>query len=239
MRPTHGLELFDHCLTCEWRSDEYFCNVDAGTLAHFDSIAFANVYPPGSVLFSEGQMARGLFVLCHGTAKLSISSGDGKTLITRIARHGEVLGLASVLSGNAHGTSAETLEPSQVKFIRRDDFLRFLENHHELCARVTRQLVTECEGGADQIRALGLSHSASEKLAHLILVWATDRGKEVGGGTRIQMLMTHEDISQIIGTTRETVTRLLREFRERNLITVKGASLTILNKATLEALVLH
>ncbi|HEV2721127.1 MAG TPA: Crp/Fnr family transcriptional regulator [Thermoanaerobaculia bacterium] len=236
--PPYGFEFFDSCTTCKWRTDGYFCSLPEGVLTAFDSIAFTNVYPEGAVLYSEGQPPRGVFVLCRGAVKLSISSGDGKTLITRIAQHGECLGLSSVLTGNSYKASAETIEPSQVNFIKREDFLRFIHEHTEACANSSRQLSQECEADADHIRSLGLSHSAAEKLAHLLLSWAEDSGKPADSGTRVQLLMTHEDISQLIGTSRETVTRLLKEFREKKIIAIKGSTLTILNKPALEALVL-
>ena len=236
--PPYGFEFFENCTTCKRRTEGYFCSLPEGALLAFDTIAFTNVYPEGAVLFSEGQPPRGVFVLCRGAVKLSISSGDGKTLITRIAQHGECLGLSSVLTGNAYKASAETLEPSQVNFIKREDFLRFLHEHTDACASSSRQLSFECEADADHIRALGLSHSAAEKLAHLILSWATESGKASDGGTRVQLLMTHEDISQHIGTSRETVTRLLKEVREKEIISIKGSSLTIHNQSALEALVL-
>jgi CRP/FNR family transcriptional regulator len=236
--PPYGFEFFENCTTCKWRTDGFFCSLPEGALTAFDTIAFTNVYPEGAVLYAEGQPPRGVFVLCRGAVKLSISSGDGKTLITRIAQHGECLGLSSVLTGNAYKSSAETIEPSQVNFIKREDFLRFLQEHTAACASSSRQLSIQCEADADHIRALGLSHSAAEKLAHLLLSWATENGKPVDNGTRLQLLMTHEDISQLIGTSRETVTRLLKEFREKNIVSIKGSSLTIHNKQALEALVL-
>src|SRR6185369_198276 len=99
------------------------------------------------------------------------------------------------------------------------------------------QLAQVVELGADHIRSLVLSHSAAEKLAHLLLEWMAENGKDVDNGTRIQLLMTHEDISQLIGTSRETVTRLLKEFREKRILSIKGASLTVHDRAALEALV--
>jgi len=236
--PPYGFEFFENCTTCKWRTDGFFCSLPDGALTAFDTIAFTNVYPEGAVLYAEGQPPRGVFVLCRGAVKLSISSGDGKTLITRIAQHGECLGLSSVLTGNAYKSSAETIEPSQVNFIKREDFVRFIQEHTAACASSSRQLSIQCEADADHIRALGLSHSAAEKLAHLLLSWATENGKQVDNGTRLQLLMTHEDISQLIGTSRETVTRLLKEFREKNIVSIKGSSLTISNTAALEALVL-
>lgn len=236
--PSYGFELFDHCAGCSWRSEGFFCNFEPETLHGFEAITFTNVYPEGAVLFSEGQAPRGIFMICHGRAKLSISSGEGKTLITKITEPGEVLGLASSLSGNAYKTTAETLEPSQVNFVRREDLVRFVAAHHEACGNVARQLTRECEAEADHIRAIELSHSAAEKLAGLILSWCAEHGKAVEGGTRVQMLMTHEDMSQLIGTSRETVTRILRDFRDKKLISIHGSALVVHNRTALESLVM-
>ena len=239
MRTQHyGFERVDSCLKCTWRRKGFFCDLAPATLKAFDAITFTNVYPEKAVLFSEGQAARGMFVLCRGTAKLSISSGDGKTLITRVADHGELLGVSSCVSGNAHNTSAETLEPSQVNFVRRDDFLRIVASCGPAAMNALRQTSRDCDAGADHIRAIGLSRSAAEKLAHLLLTWCKHHGKSTDAGTRVQVLMTHEDISQIIGTSRETVTRLFRDFREQNIVTVRGSNVIIHNRAALEALVL-
>jgi len=237
MRGSHyGFDLFDDCLTCTWRTEGFFCNIEPSVRLKFDAITFTNVYPDGAVLFSEGQPPRGIFLICHGRAKLSISSNEGKTLITKIAEAGEALGLSSSLSGNPYKTAAETLEPSQIKFVRRDDLLRFVGEHHQASASVILQLAAECEAGTDHIRAIELSHSAAGKLANLILSWCATQGKGCDP-CRCQMLMTHEDLSQLIGTSRETVTRLLKEFRDRKLITLKGSALTVQNRAALEALV--
>ena len=121
--------------------------------------------------------------------------------------------------------------------IRREDFLRFANNELEASRHVCLQLAHECDGANDHIRAIGLSHSAAEKLAHLILIWSAEAGRPSDNGTRVPVLMTHHDISELIGTSRETVTRLLKEFRERKIVSIKGSTMTVHNKAALEALV--
>jgi len=236
--PAYGFAAIENCQSCGWRRDAFFCQLPSDAITALDSVTFTNVYPEGAILFSEGEIPRGVFLLCHGTAKLSISSGDGKKLITRVADHGELLGVSSCVSGNAHNTSAETLEPSQVNFVRRDDFLRIVASCGPAAMNALRQTSRDCDAGADHIRAIGLSRSAAEKLAHLLLTWCKHHGKSTDAGTRVQVLMTHEDISQIIGTSRETVTRLFRDFREQNIVTVRGSNVIIHNRAALEALVL-
>lgn len=238
MRATpYGFEFFESCVKCKWRSETFFCHLGGPALKTFDMLAFTNVYPQGAVLFAESQPVRGIFLICRGSAKLSISAGDGKTIITRIVGAGEVLGISSAFTGSPYKTTAETLEPTQVNFVRNDDFLKFVREFQDGCFKAAQQLSHECEAETDHIRALGLSHSASEKLANLLLSWSQLRGKETDGGTRIQLLMTHEDMSQLIGTSRETVTRILKEFRDQGLLTIRGSTLTILDKTALKGMV--
>ena len=234
----YGVEMCDKCLDCKWRTDSFFCQFDPEILKVFDSITYTNVYPEGTLLYQEGEEARGLYILCYGSAKLSISSGGGKTLIKRIAQQGEALGLSSVMSGNRYKTSAETAAPSQLKFVKREDFLRFVNEYKAVSFNIARQLIEECESDADQIRALGLANSAAEKLAYLLLQWCEDSGSPSASGTRVPVVMTHEEISQMIGTSRETVTRLLKSFKEKKIITVRRSSMTVHKKSELEDLIL-
>jgi CRP/FNR family transcriptional regulator len=235
-RARYGIEICDHCTGCKWRSDSFFCQFDPKTLDAFDGISFANLYPAGTVLYAENEPPRGLFVLCSGQVKLTISSGSGKTLITRMVSAGEALGLPNVMSGKPHTTAAETLTPSQLKFVKREDFKRFLDEHREVSFNVARQLIEECESDATQIRALGLANSAAERLANLLLNWCEESGSPSASGMRFPVLMTHEEISQLIGTSRETVTRLLKNFREKKILTVRRSSMTLHKKDALEEL---
>jgi len=235
--PAYGFAATESCQTCSWRREDFFCQLPRDPLTSFDAMTFTNVYPQGAILYSEGQLPRGVFMICHGTVKLTISSGEGKTLITRVAEPGEILGVSSCVTGNLHKNAAETLEPSQINFIRRDDFLRHIASCTPASMNALRQLSRECDAGADHVRAIALSRSAAEKLAYLLLSWCTQRGKKTDAGTRVQVLMTHDDISQIIGTSRETVTRLLRDFRDQNIVSVKGSNLIVHDRAALEALV--
>lgn len=235
----HGIDVCNHCNACQWRDDDFFCQLDPETLKSFDAITFANVYPEGSVLFAEGEIPQGLFILCYGQAKLTISAaGSGKTLIKGMVQPGAALGLSSVLSGNPYKATAETVRPSQLKFVKRDDFLRFYAEHRDVSFNIARQLIEECESDADQIRALGLANSAAERLAQLLLAWCDESGSPSASGMRFPVAMTHEEISQVIGTSRETVTRLLKRFREQKILTVRRSSMTLHKKDELEELIM-
>ncbi|HVT45262.1 MAG TPA: Crp/Fnr family transcriptional regulator [Thermoanaerobaculia bacterium] len=238
MPSPYGFDVFENCLTCKWKADRFFCNLEGKALEAFDHLTFTSVYPAGSVLYAEGEMPRGVFMLCKGRVKMSVSSSEGKTLITRIVEAGEVLGMSSTIATSAYKATAETIEPSQVNFVKRDDFLRFIKEHGDACFSAAQQLSEECHSANDHIRSLGLSHSAGEKLAHLILSWCTEQGKESDQGIRVKLLMTHQEISQMIGTSRETVTRLFGDLKEKKIISIKGSTLLVHNKPALEALVL-
>jgi CRP/FNR family transcriptional regulator len=187
------------------------------------------------MLFLENESARGVFLLCSGQVKLSVSSSSGKILILRIAKPGEMLGLTATISGVPYEASAEVLHPAQVAFIRRQDFLRFYSKHPEVYQAVIRQLNSQYNHACEQLRTVGLSCSAHVKLARLLLQWSSD-GKVTREGTQIKVPLTHEEIAECVGSTRETITRTLSEFKTMHLVTFNGATMTIFNRTALEAL---
>ena len=236
MLSPYGLEIIESCVTCKLRADKIFCNLPPHTVQALESIKYTTAYPKGAVLFVEGQAPRGVFILCRGRVKLSICSSDGKTLILKIAEAGEVLGLSASVSGKPYELTAETLDPCQVNFVKREDFLRFLREHNDVCLRVAEQLSEKYNTACHEIRSLGLSHSAAEKLAKLLLEWSVKNGG-ARQPDRLKLTLTHEEIAQMIGTSRETVTRLFADFKKRKLIQLKGSTLVIRNRAALEGLV--
>jgi len=112
MPSPYNLDIHNTCTECTVRAERLFCNMAASAIAAVDAIKFTGVYPKGSLLFVEGEMPRGIFILCSGRAKLTTSSSEGKTLIVKIAEVGEVLGASSTILGKPYEASAETIEPS-------------------------------------------------------------------------------------------------------------------------------
>jgi CRP/FNR family cyclic AMP-dependent transcriptional regulator len=236
MSTPYGIEISEDCLICKLRQSGYFCDMPPASLKELDKVKYASAYPQGAVLFVEGQAPRGVYVICGGRVKLSTTSRDGKTLILRIAQAGEVLGLHATVSGKPYELTAEALQPCQLDFIRRDDFLRFLQNHADACLNAAQHLSKNCQSAYEMVRSLGLSHSVAEKLARLLLEWSTD-GDASKEGIRIKVSLTHEEIAQLIGTSRETVTRVLGEFRQKKLAQLRGSTLVILDKPALERMI--
>ncbi len=178
-----------------------------------EPVALGKLYPRNAVLFSEGDTARGAYVLRTGGAKISISSADGKKLIMRIARPGDVLGLYAGLTGRTYEATAEMVESGRVEFISRDGLLTL-----------------------KHARLLMLSESAVEKLSRLILKWSSDFGERKAEGVYLRNLLTQEEIAQIIGASRETVTRLFSVLKRKQIIHVNGHGMLIRNSAALASL---
>ncbi len=233
MKGPYGFELGDNCESCKLRCNGFFCQLPAAAVKDLDAIKFSSAYPEGALLFIERQAARGVYILCEGQVKLSISSSEGKTLILRIAKAGEVLGLMSALAGTPHEVTAETLRPCQVAFIPRDAFLRYIARHPEAYPIIASQLGSQYRVACEQVRNLGLSASVPEKLAKFLLDFAVS-GQQTKEGTRVKLPLTHEEIAEFIGTTRETVTRTLTEFKSHHLVELHGSTLLIEDRQALE-----
>jgi CRP/FNR family transcriptional regulator, cyclic AMP receptor protein len=238
MLSPYGMEIVESCLTCKLRADRIFCNLPAPALQAFENIKSATAYPPGAVLFVEGQLPRGIFVLCKGSAKLSINSPGGKTTIVKLAEPGEVLGLSATMSGKPYEVTAQTIDPCQVNFIKRDDFLKFLKDDVEVCFKVAEQLGEKYHNACKEVRLLGLSHSAAEKLAMLLLDWNSKNG-DAKPEPRLTLRLTHEEIAQMIGTSRETVTRLFADLKKQQIVQAKGSTLVIRNTEALREIAYH
>src|SRR5437867_4055537 len=236
MRAPYGLNIIDNCLTCPVREEHLFCNLSPPVLQKLSEIKSTAIYPKSAMLFIEGQQPRGVFVLCAGKTKLFTSSSEGKTIITKVSEAGDVLGLNATISNRPYEVTAEMVEPGQANFIARDAFLQFLREHGEVAVRVAEQLSRNYYTAYEEIRTLGLTNSPAEKFAKLLLSWSPDSAG-ANGTFQIKLTLTHEEIAEMIGTTRETVSRLFSDFKKKQLLQLKGSTLIVRNKPALEKMV--
>ncbi len=232
----YGMNCVESCLTCHLRSHGFFCDLAADSIEDFNKIKHAAVFPEHAVVLVEGQSPWGIFIICQGRVKLSTTSREGKTLIVRIAGPGEVLGLHAVVTGGPYELTVETMQPCQLNFVGREDMLHFLSGHADASLHATQHLARDCSDSYGVVRAIGLSHSVSERFARFLLESAAD-GEISEGKLRCRLALTHEEISQLIGTSRETITRLLSEFRRNSMAELKGSTLIIHNQPALRSMV--
>ena len=234
MLSPYGMELVENCLSCNLCAEGFFCRLPKSVMEAFQPLKFTLVHPAGATLFVEGQTSRGIYILCKGRVKLSANSSDGHTLILKVSQPGEVLGLNATLSGTPHETTAETGQPCQLNFVRGDDFLRFLTQHGDACMQAAIQLSRDCQQAYAQLRSFTMS-SASQRVARLMLDWSQDdSGMATAHG--IKVALTHDEIAQIIGMSRETVTRTLATLRKQHIAELQGSTLLIQNMAAIHKL---
>ena len=205
-------------------------------LRGLDSLKLTKYYPRGTVLFAEGQRPGGIYVLREGNAKISIASAEGKTLVLRIVPAGEPLGMNETLTGQPYMATVVTLERCRIDFVSRENLLDLLDQDKRSYLGVAQCLGRELTSLVDHNRLLFLSQSAPEKLARLLIKWSNDLGQPTTGGILIKHGLTHEEIAQIISTSRETVTRLLSTLKRKHILEAKNGHLVIRNQVGLYAL---
>jgi CRP/FNR family cyclic AMP-dependent transcriptional regulator len=234
---TEAILSFDNCITCKMRKPGWFCDLPTHVLTTYDAMGIHSMLPAGAKIFSEGQEARGVSVLCSGRVKLTRSSKDGKIFLVRIAKPGDVLGLSAVLAGTPYEVTAETMEPIQMKAFQRDEFLHFLQHHVEGNQHAAESLNNEYRAALLDACRLALSNSIAGRMAHLLLELAQEGGTLENEQPEVHLPFTHEELAAMLGTTRESVTRVLSDLKRRHILAVIGVKARILRKNALEALV--
>jgi len=225
--------LSSSCRSLAKPAGEFFTKLTPAAWQDLQSMQFPSSYAANQAIFSEKDPARGIFIVLEGEIKVSINSSEGRRLSLAIVRKGEILGMASTLAGSPYDVTAEALYPAKVAHISRRDFLNFLARHPEAYQVVIEELSRSVTKACDQLRTVGLSATAPEKLARLLLDWSDNGQATEFGGRRFRFSMTHEEIGEFIGASRETVTRTLSTFKTRHLVDFKGSMITIPNRTAL------
>ena len=188
----------------------------------------------GKVLFTEGEPARGVYILLTGRAAVSISSSGGKTIILRVAQAGDVLGLNSTLRNGTYDETVQTLEPCHTDFISRTELIALMDRSQQCTHAVLRELSQELTELGDRTKTLLLSQSSSVRLAKLLLEWSSKSIANRSSIGRIDKSYTQEEMARMIGSSRETVTRLLATLTRRHIIEITPDSILIRDWDALE-----
>src|SRR5215213_4525617 len=186
------------------------------------------LHPRGKVLFAEGEPARGVHVLRTGRATVSISSSQGRVVILRLAQAGNVLGLNSVLQNTAYETTVKALEPCRTDFISHTELIELMRKSQTVTHAITKILSRELGELTNRARSLVLPQTAGARLARLLLELSKENG--------LDKLFTHEELAQMICSSRETVTRLLANLNKRQIIRVTSDSILISDRAALQSI---
>jgi len=188
----------------------------------------------GAVLFTEGELAQGVYILLSGRATVSISSRGGKIVILRVVQSGDVLGLNSALRNCTFDVTVKALETCRTHFIPRSELLALMEKYPRWTQAALLTLSNELTEIANRAKSLFLSQTSSAKLAKLLLEWGNNATPNGSSIVRIDKSFTQEEIAQMIGSSRETVTRLLTTLSRRRIIEITVDSILIHDWSALE-----
>jgi CRP/FNR family transcriptional regulator, cyclic AMP receptor protein len=224
-------ELSGSCMACEHRRHGFFCDLSAEELRKLDAVKRVSPYPRGAVLFWEQQAPRGVYVLCKGDVKLSFTSKDGRTMVLGVVNEGDLLGLEAALANAPYEATAETLRPCQIAFIGIRDFQEFVFRHPQASRQLARYLSLHYRKTCAQLRAVGFAETVKDRMANFLLDCAAPAG-EPQSDARFVLPLSHQEIAEYIGTTRESVTRSISELRNRGLVEKDGGE-TIIHRSAL------
>lgn len=210
-----------------------FGELSLAELKELDAIRIVSSLPMGAILFVEQQTPRGIYILCAGKVKLCFTSHAGKTLVLRIAKPGDVLGMEAVLAGLPFEATAEALAPTQVAFIASREFKQFLSRHPSILERLAAHAAFHYDMACKQLQTVGFGRSVVRKIASFLLDRCRgERWRQ--NGTTLSLGLSHEQIAECLGTTRESVTRSISELRNNGLLEQNGARLIIRDRSALQ-----
>ena len=234
MNVPYDIEIPDSCAGCDRTRPGFFCGLSDEARTALNSCGHKSVVSADTILFIEGQVPRGVFIVCSGKVNLSTTSREGKVITLKTAAAGEALGLSAAISNVGYETTAETATPCQLNFIERNDILEIFESQREVSVKVAHCLSRHFQSAYRDIHQLVLNRSSSGKLARLLLSQSV--GDEGSEEIRVHSSMTHEEMAQRIGASRETVTRLIINLRRKKFIRADRAGIVIRDRTALEAL---
>lgn len=225
------------CAACANRRPGWFCSLGSAVLADLELATSTIALPAQASLFTQGEDARCLYLICSGYLKLTAGRAEGRHMIVRVAGPGSMLGLYAVLSHGVYEVTAESLTPAQLRPVERDRFLGFLRDHKEAQLRAVQCICQEYRFALQDACRIALAETVAARLARLLMELSHQIGEHTEGGEfRFPLLLTHEEMASMTCTTRETVTRTLGQFRKEGWIAIEGSIVTVHNPGRLQGL---
>lgn len=203
-----------------------FLSLAGAEQEQFERIAQEIAHPAGAVIFSEGDVASGIYLVCSGQVKLTTVSGDHHRMILKIAQPGDLLGLSAMLNDLPYEVTAQTLVQSSFRYIARLQFLDYIRNSLKAGFATALALAKEHHEVFLGARRLALSPSATARIAHVLIEFLHSAGTEETSHS-FPLMLTHAELASLAGTSRETVTRLLNQFEREGIIARRKSTVTI------------
>jgi CRP-like cAMP-binding protein len=198
-----------------------FSDLAEAELVRFAEVTREREYPKNSVILFEDDPGDALYIVSSGQVKVVLIGEDGREVILSVLGEGDFFGEMSLIDDEPRSAHVIAMKDSQLLVLRRDDFQSQLEHHPKIAFKLLRVLVQRLRRADEKIGGLVLL-DVNGRVARLLLDLA-----EESGGPRITRKLTHHTIAQMIGSSRETVSRAMRELVEKGCIEVNRREITI------------
>ena len=181
-----------------------------------------------TIILLEDEEGDTLFVILKGKVKVTTFSESGKEVIFSILNEGDFFGDMSLLDGKPRSATVISVEESELRLIRRSDFSKLLETHPGIALKLFEELTSRLRKADERIESLALL-DVTGRIAGILLQLADERGEKSDESILIKSRPTHQELANMVGTTRETVTRVLKQLENKKYIYMEGKDLTIIN----------
>lgn len=208
------------------------CDLHEDDLSVLEEGKSCVTYKKGQTLFYEGTRPMGLFCINSGKVKVFKIGAQGREQIVRLSKPGDFLGYRALLSEEFYSASATVLEEAAICFIPKANFMTLLRENPTFFAKMTKSICKEL-GVMEEKLATIAQKSVRERLATTLLMLKESYGMEGEGSELIDIMLSREDLANIVGTATETVIRLLSEFKGNNLIAFEGKKIRVLDPSAL------
>jgi CRP/FNR family transcriptional regulator len=202
-----------------------FKHLDCEEVSQLNSVKCCGFYKKKQILFQVGNIPRGIYCVNEGKVKIFSIGEQGKEQIIHIATNGEIVGFRAMLSGDLYQVSAETLEDCNICFISKADFLKMVNNNHLLRENLMQEMSKELNIRTKLLTNMA-QKSVRERLAFSLLFLDKIYNEQ-------SINLSREDLANFLGTATETLIRLLKDFKDENLIDIQTRKVILLNKTKL------
>ena len=203
-----------------------FVDLDDAELANVEEHCTPRKYPKNSMVILEEEFGDIIFIILTGTVKITRVNDEGKEVILALLGAGEIFGEMAILDGEARSANALAQEDCELLAIQKNEFLNLLRRNFKISFALMGELAKRLRKSDQQIEALSLS-DAEHRIGVSVLNLAEDMGVIRKGQVTIEKLPFQQDIANMSGTSRETVSRVLKLFEDRHMITKVGHTVVI------------
>ena len=211
------------------RNVSLFESLDQQELEALSDVTFTRTFSKDNVIILAEEEGDTLFILKKGQVKVSIVSEEGREVILSLLGPGSVFGELSLLDGKPRSANVVATEETDLLMLRRADFLQLIYKTPQIATALLAELATRMRKTDRQIEGLALLDVTS-RISDTLLQLATEQGAETAGGVTIESRPTHQELANMSGTTRETVSRVLKRLEGQGYINRNGRKITILRE---------